>query len=52
MVALRPQLDYKSSTNCRLCRGLKEHAMTLSDTKQPKGQPLASGDSARPDRVR
>jgi Semialdehyde dehydrogenase, NAD binding domain len=27
---------------------LKEHVMTLSDTKQPKGQPLTTGVSARP----
>jgi N-acetyl-gamma-glutamyl-phosphate reductase len=27
---------------------LKERAMTLTDTKQPKGQTLASGDTAKP----
>ena len=38
MVALRPQLDYKSPSLSAKRAGWKERAMTLSDTKQPKGR--------------
>ena len=33
---------------CRRIGGLKERAMTLTDTKQPKGQSLAGGDTTKP----
>ena len=40
--------ELRKAGTSQCIRGLKEHVMPLSDTKQPNGQPLTTDGSARP----